>query len=393
MSDSVLSAACFLYQAPWLTPWWLELDSAMAELDSKLSDEFGRIAAIRRLDIFDTPQEAVFEHITKLVKILLRVPMSAVSLIDADRQWFKSLAGTDGGETPREDSFCSVTIEQRRPMIIEDATLDQRFTGNPHVTGAPYVRSYAGAQLTLPDGYQAGALCAIDTVPRQFTQGEIDLLVQLANCVVNEIELRQRASRDPMTGFMLRYPFLTRLRAMQGEYARRHSPATLAILDLDHFKSVNDRFGHDAGDAVIKGVADCCRRVLIGDVQFGRLGGEEFAIAFPGLGSEAALAQLATLRSAIERLIFPEYPGLRVTGSFGVASLHAGIANASVWCKIADAALYGAKQGGRNRVLLCQGTQSLGPDTPVVALPFFDGMPERTDIDRFSRMAFARGAA
>ncbi len=366
---------------------------AMSVLDERLNDEFGRIAALRRLDIFDTPQEAVFEHITKLVRISLRVPMSAVSLIDADRQWFKAIQGLNACETPREHSFCAVTIQQRRPMIIPDARKDPRFAENPLVTGAPHIRSYAGAPLTLPDGYQAGALCAIDTVPRNFSDGDIEVLSQLAACVVNEIELRQRASRDAMTGFMLRYPFLNRLRGMMEDYAARRTPSTLAILDLDHFKSVNDRFGHDAGDAVLKGVTDCCRRVLLGNVQFGRLGGEEFAIAFPGLDTDAALGQLATLRTAIERLVFTDYPGLSVTASFGVAGLSPGIANVSVWCKMADAALYGAKQAGRNRVLLCQDLRGISPDMPSVALPFLDGIPTETDIDRFSRLAMARGAA
>jgi diguanylate cyclase (GGDEF)-like protein len=361
--------------------------------DDKLLDEFGRIAAIRRLDIFDTPEEAVFGHITKLVKISLRVPISAVSLVDDDRQWFKAFEGIEGGETAREGSFCTVAITQRAPLVVPDARADPRFSQSPFVLGSPYVRGYAGAPLVLPDGYQAGALCAVDTAPRTFSAADIDLLVHLATCVVNEIELRQRASRDAMTGFMQRYPFLTRLRAMLDRYVAKRTPAALAILDLDHFKQVNDRYGHDAGDTVIAGVADCCRRVLAGDLQFGRLGGEEFAIAFPGRTAEAAVAELTVLRSALERLTFPGYPGLCVTASFGVSGLHGGIANVSVWCKMADAALYAAKQSGRNTVSVCDDLRAVGPGTHAVALPFFNTVPEPTDFDRFHEMTMVRGAA
>ncbi|WP_108661600.1 sensor domain-containing diguanylate cyclase [Acuticoccus kandeliae] len=330
-------------------------------MDTKLIDEEGRLAAVRRLDIFDTPQEAAFDHITNLVRATLNVPMSAVTLIDHDRQWFKSTVGINACETAREDSFCTVTIRQREPMVVENALEHPLFRDNVFVQGAPFVRSYAGAPLVMPDGYQVGALCAIGDEARTFSEFELSVLSQLARCVVQEMELRQRASLDPLTGLMCRHPFLKRLQWSVDAFARSGEPAALSILDLDHFKSINDRFGHDVGDRVLSAVAETCRNTLGHKAHFGRLGGEEFAIGLPGLAIDDAHRSLERTREAIASIEFLDIPELRVSASFGLAELGDWIADVSHWCKVADVALYAAKKGGRNQIVVA------GPSVPVVA--------------------------
>ena len=119
-------------------------------LDPKLMDEPARLAALNRYEVLDTPREPSFDRITDLVRSILGVPISAVSLVDTDRQWFKSLAGLDATQTSRDVAFCAHTIRQRAPLIIADAQEDERFRDNPLVTGDPNIRSYAGIPLETP---------------------------------------------------------------------------------------------------------------------------------------------------------------------------------------------------------------------------------------------------
>ena len=171
------------------------------------------------------------------------------------------------------------------------------------------------------------------------------MLETFASLVVDELELRLIATRDALTGALSRRAFLQRVGAHMAD--RRQPPSTLAILDVDHFKSVNDRFGHPAGDTVLKQVvAACSGRIEAGDA-IGRIGGEEFGILFAHCDLAAAHVAAERLRAAVAALGFDIGNGLRVTASFGLAELNGGtIDNAMAE---ADAALYVAKRDGRNR--------------------------------------------
>lgn len=154
--------------------------------DHQLFDEPSRIAALERYEILDTPAEAAFDRITSLVRKLLGVPISAVSLIDRDRQWFKSHPGLDESETPRGIAFCDHAIRSRDPLVVPDASRDARFRDNPLVTGDPNIASYAGVPLETPDGYNIGTLCAIDVRARSFDPAQIEILRDLAGLVVEQ---------------------------------------------------------------------------------------------------------------------------------------------------------------------------------------------------------------
>ena len=150
-----------------------------------------RLATLHRYDILDTPPEQRFDRITTLAARWLDVPIALVTLLDEDRQWFKSCVGLDQRETSREVAFCAHNIDDEAMLVVEDATQDPRFADNPLVTGEPGIRFYAGAPLVTPDGAILGSLCAIDTVPRSADAMELDLLSTLAQIVVDEMELRR----------------------------------------------------------------------------------------------------------------------------------------------------------------------------------------------------------
>ncbi|VXC42514.1 GAF domain-containing protein [Sphingomonas sp. 8AM] len=129
-------------------------------------DESARLQTLRGYGILDTPNEPEFDAIINKAKAALNVPIVLMSLIDEDRQWFKARVGLNVAETPRCISFCTHAIYQSDMLIIPDAAKDERFAQNPMVTGAPYIRFYAGAPLRAPNGARVGTLCVIDTRPR-----------------------------------------------------------------------------------------------------------------------------------------------------------------------------------------------------------------------------------
>ncbi|MET0269941.1 MAG: GAF domain-containing protein [Sphingomonas sp.] len=153
-------------------------------------DEAARLASLRALAILDTPAEDRFDRATRLAAALFHVPVALVSLVDAERQWFKSCFGTDVCETTRESSFCAHAIAARAMLVVPDTLVDPRFRDNPLVTGDPHIRFYAGAPLRAPDGHLIGTLCIIDMRPRNLTEQERTLLADLAATV--EAELLRR---------------------------------------------------------------------------------------------------------------------------------------------------------------------------------------------------------
>ncbi len=319
--------------------------------DSLLRDEAGRIAAVDRLDVLDTPPEAPFEKIVDLVRTILNVPMATVTLVDRDRQWFLARRGMAAQQTPRAISFCAHTIQQRDPLLVPDARLDPRFVNSPLVQGDPQVRSYAGVPLRTAEGYNVGALCAIDTRPRIFNDAEVNILVNFANIVTDELELRLIAQRDHLTGALTRRGFVEQASRELASHTRHGRPGALVMLDVDHFKGVNDRHGHAAGDQVLRQIAELCHSVIRPSDCLGRLGGEEFALLLPDSAPAEASAAAERFRELIAEHPFDIGAGrtLQVTVSLGVASLNPAITSVDTWLAAADTLLYRAKHKGRNR--------------------------------------------
>jgi PAS domain S-box-containing protein len=156
-------------------------------------DPANRLEALHRYDVLDTPPDDRFNHLAETAAYIFDAPIALVSLVGAERQWFKACIGIDERETARSMSFCAHAIHSGEPMVVEDATRDARFADNPLVTGGPEIRFYAGAPLITPDGHALGTLCVIDTVPRKATSEQLHHLENLARSVVGELELRRMA--------------------------------------------------------------------------------------------------------------------------------------------------------------------------------------------------------
>lgn len=161
------------------------------EVKKPLHTEDARLSALQNYDILDTPRDPEYDTLTKLASQIFKVPYAYISLVDEHRIWFKSMVGLDVTEAPRSTSFCQYTIYDTDVFEIPNALLDERFATNQAVTGPPYIRYYAGAPLVDEEGFVLGSLCISDTVPRQLTLAERDILVTLAREVMMHIRLKR----------------------------------------------------------------------------------------------------------------------------------------------------------------------------------------------------------
>lgn len=307
-----------------------------------------RLKVLHDYDVLDTQPEETFDRITRLARMALRTPIVMISLVDRDRLWLKSRFGIDVDEMPRSASFCDHAIRRDMPMIVPDAPNDPRFATSPLVLGEPNIRFYLGVPLCSPKGFNVGTLCAIDRQPREASQEEVAAMCDLARLVVDELELRRIAAIDSLTGLMTRRSFLAEAERGLAQGQRDGMPGSCIMLDVDHFKSINDRFGHSAGDVVLRGVAHLCQANLRASDFIGRLGGEAFMIFLPRTKLDEACAAAERLRAMIART--PVRWGghrLDVTASFGIAGAAGTLTEI---LSAADQAMDRAKKAGRNRV-------------------------------------------
>lgn len=445
----------------------------------KPANELQRLAALRRYMLLDTLPEPEFDRITSLVAQLLDMPIALMTLIDEDRQWFKSAIGIEGSETSRDTAFCAHAIHDRAPLVVPDAHLDERFFDNPYVVGDPEVRFYAGAPLTTSEGFALGTLCVIDRKPRALTPQQLTLLSSMAAVIVDLVEARlgfraremfekvaalspdaiyvldvaarkviyrndkvlplrgheggmvdlammeqtlhpddvagvrahfgelatlpdggvceltfrsrddagayrwmraretvferdesgapqqilgvaidinelevararlaELADTDELTGLPNKRALRARLAQLSLEGARGRRFA-IAVADVDHFKRVNDTYGHAVGDQVLAAVAAVLRANTRAVDLVGRSGGEEFVVLFTDVDEAMATTLAERLRIAIKAIETP----VPVTCSFGVCANTGELAsNGDRVLEAADAALYRAKRGGRDRV-------------------------------------------
>jgi GAF domain-containing protein len=160
--------------------------------DSLSADEAVRLAILDSYQVMDTLPEKELDALTRLAASICDRPIALISLIDKNRQWFKSTYGLQGKQTAREVSFCQHTIRNDSPLEITDALTDQRVKNNPYVTGEPHIRYYCGVPLTSPEGYNIGSLCVVDHAPAELTEKQKSALQIPAGEVMARLELRRQ---------------------------------------------------------------------------------------------------------------------------------------------------------------------------------------------------------
>ena len=208
-------------------------------------DEALRIKSLFKLDVLDTPPDERFDSITRIAKILFDVPIALVSLVDTNRQWFKSKQGLDACETSRDSSFCAHAIAetdidtlQDRIFEVPDTLLDDRFSDNPLVTDHPHIRFYAGFVLQSIDGYNLGTLCIIDSQPRTLSKADRNKLIDLGVVAQTTLQSLHHHDKDVVTGIYNRRGFLSIAEYMLATCKRNHYLATVIYFDLTNLKSI-----------------------------------------------------------------------------------------------------------------------------------------------------------
>lgn len=346
-------------------------------------DEAQRLAALHATRLLGSAPEETFDRITRTAARLLRVPIALVSLIDKDRQWFKSRTGLDACETPREISFCGHAILTDEPLVVPDAAQDARFVDNPLVTGDMHLRFYAGVQLYSVDRKKIGTLCVIDSKPRQLGLGELDALRDLARMVEQLVYHRQLAmaaqslserlqdapetpggaapasgelawlvAHDLLTGLPNRQAMLRAIGRSVNSWRADGTPALVACINVDRFKRFNETLGHRAGDEILVGLATSLQSLLREGDMLARAGSDEFLVLLHARGEHPEPERaLDRIMAAANRAVPTPDGEIALTCSIGTTQLPLDGEDADALLNNAVTAMRHAKARGRGEIV------------------------------------------
>jgi len=303
-----------------------------------------RLAALYSYDLLDTVAEEAFDRITNIARTALDLPISLITLVDKDRQWFKSKQGTQVAETPRSYSFCSYAIEGNGPMIVEDLRKDQRFAKNPFVDSDPNLRFYCGVPLRTKDNFNLGTLCVLGLKPRRMNPDQMSILIDLARLAIDEIELRNIVDFDHVTGALM-----PRLICRAGDKciakaALTKKPVSVIVFEVDHFQNMLEVYGPEGYDGFLKAVIETCKSRFDPDIAFGRLSGDKFVVLLPGVASDVAYTMAKKIQSAFESLSYlHDNQTIKGTCALGFATYEGGPEKFAALCARAEVALHQAR--------------------------------------------------
>jgi diguanylate cyclase (GGDEF)-like protein len=347
------------------------------------STEGIRLEALHRYDPLEFQGDGPVHDLVALAASICRTPLAWMGLMDRDRLLIKSSIGLPAKAMPRRGAFAADAICRPHDILeVSDARHDARFSKNPLVAGEPHVRFWAGAPLVELSGQAIGILSVMDTVPRVLSDPERLELRTLAKLAVAVLELRQTEHRlnceileraqyerrvavlqqqlktanarleaasmtDSLTQIGNRRAFDEHLAQEMNRVKRQSYPLSLLMIDIDHFKLINDTMGHPAGDQVIRCVAEVIRHTIRVTDYVARVGGDEFMVILPATDQVAAATLAERCRRAVESSSGPDQP---VRVSIGVTQLSQYTSDAAELIAAVDQCLLRAKRAGSNRV-------------------------------------------
>lgn len=245
-------------------------------------DELLRLETLRNLKILDTDPEERFDRVTRLARRIFGTPIALVSLVDSDRQWFKSLQGLEVSETPRDVSFCGHAILDDKPMVVNDAQADKRFDDNPLVTQDPHIRFYAGCPLSAPDGSKLGTLCIIDREPRELSDEDLTLLQELGQMIEEELAVATMMHIDSVTGLSNDVGFSIVAKHLLAMCKRTEAAATLLLINISNLHLIRGFMGHETSDRAAIEIAQLLLASFRDSDIVGRVAEGAFAILLSG---------------------------------------------------------------------------------------------------------------
>ncbi|HEX7063279.1 MAG TPA: sensor domain-containing diguanylate cyclase [Woeseiaceae bacterium] len=328
-----------------------------------------KLASLHSIDPFYTPLEERFERITRLARRALKVPIAAITVVQGDRQWFKSISGLSLTEMPVDKSLCAPVLKENRPIIVSDTQLELDLMSKPLVCGNPGIRFYAGAPIRNADGNTIGTFCAMDIRPRTPDDDFRTILLDLADMAQRELfsvelrnaqsalvsklgKARRQAMFDPLTRLWNRRGGLELLNSALKEATHYNHTLGICLADIDNFKQINDQFGHQVGDQVLRRAAGGIVASVRPQDIVCRYGGEEFLVIVHDVNETGLVAVGERICAGMRKLAMSlSGEPLPATISVGVA-LRARDQSIGVDELIAraDRALYASKRAGRDRV-------------------------------------------
>lgn len=328
-----------------------------------------KLANLHSLDPFYTPLEERFERITRLARRALNVPIAAITVVQGDRQWFKSVSGWQVTELPMEKSLCAEVIREGKQKIVPDTLNDLNQMSNPLVCQKPKIRFYAGYPIRDSERRTIGTFCVMDIKPREPDPNFAITLTDLGDMAQRELftvelsnaqsalvaklgEARRQAMFDPLTRLWNRRGATDLLNAAIKEAVKYNHSIGVCIADIDNFKQVNDQFGHQVGDQVLRRVASSIVASVRPQDIVCRYGGEEFLVIVHDVDEKGCLAIGERICDGMRNLTINTRTGsVPATISVGIAVRGRGDPISSErLIAMADEALYKSKRDGRDRV-------------------------------------------
>lgn len=282
-------------------------------------NEVQRLKALRSLHLLDTLPEERFDRVTRMARRLFGVPIALVSLVDENRQWFKSNCGLEAAtQTPRDLSLCGHAILGNDILLVPDTLQDTRFADNPLVTDAPHIRFYAGCPLSFSSDLKMGTLCLIDDKPRLFDAEDAVALRDLASMVEDELRAFQASTSDELTQISNRRGFISLARHMLYHCQLKGVKASLVFIDLDKFKTINDAYGHAEGDRALVYFSELMKQVFGYFDIIARLGGDEFVALMGNRAQNEAEQGILALQRCVDQHNASQITPYQLAFSYGI---------------------------------------------------------------------------
>jgi len=341
----------------------------MPGFEQQKNEVLQRFHILSETNVTDTNQTA------RMAALAFDMPMVMVSLNQRYRDWFQARIGIPQGSARAVENFCSLAQLSQSAFVVEDVRNEPYFAKEAAITGAPNLCFFAGAPLRNPHGQRFGTLCLMDTKPRSLSSREASLLASMALIISNDIclrsagryavrdligaerekcELYDLATTDELTSALNRRSFFYLADREMRRRARHRTNLSVIMLDIDHFKKVNDVHGHAVGDEVIERLSKVISDTVRDEDIFGRLGGEEFGIVLPDTNTKGAAVLAERLRKSAAALSFEANgEAFQISISLGISEPGFSEPDITQALDRADQALYRAKENGRNRVERC----------------------------------------
>lgn len=289
-------------------------------------NEADRLDTLRRLNLLEMREGEAFDRITRLASRLFDVPVALITLVDKDRQWFKSRVGTQIRDIPVEQAFCKYAILSDEVTVVPNATQDPRFEHNPLVTEDPSIRFYAGAPLITHDGFGIGTMCVLDTKPREMTEADKKVLADLAAMVMAQIDLAHALGHiDAFSGLPNRNQLYEDLDDLSRE--QLHAPYLLVVADIigiDRIETILRTLGSTHSDALIRNSAKILREMIGEEVKLYHLDTARYVFLLPDNAERKWLDVIAQISACFTAPIACDGVPVDVNLSVGVCPFELG---------------------------------------------------------------------